>query len=195
MFNTKRLDLAIKFATKAHEGQYRKTEKISYISHPLTVALYLTDALKDADFPEKTKENMVVAAILHDVWEDTDHDLNDIEEAFGKDVRNLVEWASEPDKTKTWQERKQHTIDAVKHAPIEAKYIVCADKTHNLTSIMNDYEKMGDEIWKSFRMDVKSQEWYFREVAKSLVYSLEHPPEFFVQYQKLVDESFKRIKE
>jgi len=77
----KRIRLAYDFADAAHEGQ-KRFSGAPYITHPLNVAYRLLDFHPD--------EDMIVAALLHDVSEDTERTLDDIEEVFGPGVRNLV---------------------------------------------------------------------------------------------------------
>lgn len=76
------LEHAIDFATKAHEGQFRKSGE-PYIIHPIAVADILIDWAMDID--------SVIAGVLHDTVEDTDISLNDIENRFGRDVAFLVD--------------------------------------------------------------------------------------------------------
>ena len=76
-----RVQQAIKLATKAHDGQLRKTGE-PYIIHPLAVQKILEEWNMD--------EDTIVAGILHDVVEDTDVTLKEIEEQFGKNVAFLV---------------------------------------------------------------------------------------------------------
>ncbi|GHU07346.1 hypothetical protein FACS189431_1750 [Alphaproteobacteria bacterium] len=78
----KKLDFAIDFAARAHAGQKRKSGE-AYIIHPLIVASYLVDWGLDID--------SVIAGVLHDVAEDTDIKLSDIEEKFGLDIAMLVD--------------------------------------------------------------------------------------------------------
>lgn len=76
------LEHAIDFASKAHEGQLRKSGE-PYIIHPIAVSDILIDWAMDID--------SVIAGILHDTVEDTDVKLNDIENIFGRDVAFLVD--------------------------------------------------------------------------------------------------------
>ena len=103
----KKLNLAIEFATKKHNGQLRKGTLISYIVHPLEVMQILYSMRADT--------NLMIAGILHDTLEDTNTTPEEIKKLFGKDVLNLVESNSE-DKSKTWCERKTHTIKELSHA-------------------------------------------------------------------------------
>ena len=80
-FDTTRINFAYQYAKVAHEGQKRFSGE-EYITHPLEVSYRVLDFYPD--------EDMVVAALLHDVSEDTDYTLDDIEGKFGPAVRNLV---------------------------------------------------------------------------------------------------------
>ena len=74
--NMEKLDYAILFATKAHDGQRRKTDNVDMIFHPFTVGMMLQR--------EGMTDETVIAGILHDVVEDTSYTLQDIETLFGK---------------------------------------------------------------------------------------------------------------
>src|SRR5690606_15613140 len=76
------IEHAIDFASKAHEGQLRKSGE-AYIIHPIEVAGILIDWGMDAD--------AVLAGLLHDTVEDTDTTLEEIEKLFGRDVAFLVD--------------------------------------------------------------------------------------------------------
>src|SRR6187431_574038 len=73
---------AYEFGASAHEGQKRLSGE-PYIAHPVAVALILADLHMDAQ--------TIVAAILHDVIEDTPTVKDEIEAKFGKEVAELVD--------------------------------------------------------------------------------------------------------
>jgi len=73
---------AIEVASKAHDGQKRKSGE-PYIIHPLSVASTLIDWGMDID--------SVIAGVLHDTVEDTETSLDELEKFFGKDVAFLVD--------------------------------------------------------------------------------------------------------
>ncbi|MDO4752696.1 MAG: RelA/SpoT family protein [Candidatus Saccharibacteria bacterium] len=77
-----RVKKAVAIATKAHEGQFRKTGE-PYIVHPLAVKKILEDWGMD--------EDTIIAGILHDTVEDTELTLKDIEQEFGESVAFLVD--------------------------------------------------------------------------------------------------------
>lgn len=76
---------AYEFALKAHEGQMRKSGG-PYIEHPLAVALVLAELQMDS--------STLVAALLHDVPEDSHISLEEVETRFGKEVAKLVDGAT-----------------------------------------------------------------------------------------------------
>jgi (p)ppGpp synthase/HD superfamily hydrolase len=149
---------AIEFAARAHSGQYRKTTRVPYIIHPLGVAKILIQ--------NGCPEEVVTAGVLHDTVEDTSVTLQDIRDAFGPNVAQLVEAASEPPKSEPWETRKQHTLDLLKTAPLEVLMIVGADKLDNVRSIREDYTKLEESIWSRFRRPKKQQRWYFQSLVE-----------------------------
>jgi RelA/SpoT family (p)ppGpp synthetase len=72
---------ALDLAMTAHDGQFRKSGE-PYIVHPILVAAITASISND--------ETMVQAALLHDVVEDTDFDLEDLSHDFGEDVTHMV---------------------------------------------------------------------------------------------------------
>ena len=148
---------AIEFATKAHTGQFRKGTKVPYIVHPLGVAKILIET--------GCSEDVAVAGILHDTVEDSSYKMDDIRREFGEEVARLVEGASEPDKSDTWENRKRHTIDILETAPMDAVYVSLADKLANIRDIRADYEKLGDDVFLRFNRPKDKQEWYYRAMA------------------------------
>lgn len=73
---------ALDLSTSEHEGQFRKSGE-PYIIHPIVVAAITAKVSND--------EKMVQAALLHDVVEDTDYTIEELEANFGSDVAHLVE--------------------------------------------------------------------------------------------------------
>ena len=163
--NDEQVFKAIEFAAKAHYGQFRKGTKLPYILHPLGVAKILIE--------HDCSEEIVVAGILHDTVEDTSVTLREINENFGVRVAELVEALSEPDKSDSWENRKQHTIDYLKVAPIDVLLISCADKLHNIRAIREDHARYGEVLWSRFNSPKKKQKWYYQSLAEVFVSRIE----------------------
>jgi (p)ppGpp synthase/HD superfamily hydrolase len=151
---------AIGFAAEAHRGHFRKGTKIPYIVHPLNVAKILIDAC--------CPDDVVVAGILHDTVEDTPVSLDEIRRRFGEAVARIVEGASEPEKSKSWEQRKTRTIRFLETAPEDVLFASCADKIDNLEAIREDEGRVGEEVWARFRRGRDQQEWYYRSVLATL---------------------------
>ena len=77
-----RIRASFELANKAHDGQKRKSGE-PYIIHPIAVATIVAEELM-------LGANPVIAAFLHDVVEDTDFTMDDIQQRFGDDVAFLV---------------------------------------------------------------------------------------------------------
>ena len=129
------IDRAIELAVKAHRKQVRKGTKIAYITHPFAVGVILAKADCSAE--------VVAAGILHDTVEDGGVNLSRLREEFGESVAGIVEKCTEPDKRRSWSKRKQYILDSVDRAGIEVKFVVCADKLHNIRTLARDYRTMG----------------------------------------------------
>lgn len=169
------VEQAIEFATKAHTGQKRKGNGRPYIYHPLNVGKILARA--------GFSKEVVAAGILHDVVEDTDITIEEIEKHFGKIVAYLVEAHTE-DKSKTWEERKQHTIEVVESGSLEVKALIAADKYDNLQSLIEDYQVLGDKLWDVFKRGYDKQKWYHVSITERLLIGVKQAetPSFFFDF-------------
>ena len=134
---------AIEFAAEAHDGQMRKSTSVPYISHPFAVAAMLQN--------QGCEEHVIIAGLLHDTVEDTRVTIDDIRHEFGARVADIVNIVTEPNKSIPWKERKRYMIDTIKSANSDAKCVICADKLHNLMSMMHAYETLGEKLWERFR--------------------------------------------
>lgn len=148
---------AIEFAARAHHGQYRKASPLPYIIHPLNVARILIEC--------GAPDEIVIAAVLHDVVEDTKVTLDQVRAEFGQEVARLVEGMSEPDRKDTWENRKRGTLKFLENAPQDLLLIELADKLDNIREISNDIAREGDAVWKRFNRGRDRQEWLYEQLA------------------------------
>lgn len=153
------INKAMSFVVLAHQGQKRKGTNIPYAFHPLEVGYILSQVTED--------QEVICAGLLHDTVEDVKMDLKTIEVMFSERTAELVAAQSE-DKSKSWEERKQHTIDCFQTASLEETIICCADKLSNIRSIDRDYKKLGDNLWGRFNKGYESQKWYYKNLVNSL---------------------------
>ena len=165
------LEEAIIYATVLHQGKVRKFKNVPYILHPIEVAQILSTMTDD--------EEVITAGILHDVVEDTDGTLEEIEKRFGKRVAYLVSSESEnkyPEEApeSTWMKRKEEALLILKNSQdIGVKMLWLADKLANIRSLASMYSETGDEMWTKFHQDdPQMQCWYYRSIAESLELTL-----------------------
>ena len=142
------------FAREAHEGQERKGDGSPYINHPTELARLL-HAAGHAD------EELLAATFLHDVVEDTDTTLDEIEEAFGSGVRDLVEAMTEDKDIEPYERRKEHHRDQVEAGGERAVLIYAADKVANLRDLRALYANVGEGAASRFNapLDVRVRLW------------------------------------
>lgn len=181
------LETAVNIANKAHSGQTRKGSEIAYIIHPMEAAAIASSILTQLDMYD---ENIVAAAVLHDTLEDTELTVADLKEYCSQKTVDLVLVQSE-DKSKSWKERKQHTIETLKNSTrdIDVLIVHLADKLSNMRSINRDVNIIGDELWDRFNQKMKSEQgWYYKSILENLV-GLEDVEEY-KEYKLLTEKVF-----
>ena len=151
----------MRIAAKAHRHHHRKGSDLPYITHPAHAAMILLRAGIDDD-------EILAAALLHDVVEDTDHSLEMLSLDFPPKVIQLVAAMTErkhdhDGRRRTWQERKDEHLQHIAAEPWEARAIVLADKLHNLGSMVADLAA-GQELWARFNSPRERILWYYREM-------------------------------
>ena len=118
-------------ASKLHEGQFRQSGE-PYISHPLSVAYILASTYNDTE--------TIVSGLLHDVVEDTDITLGEIESIFGSNVARLVDGVSKlkgmnfSSKSEKVEANTAKILRAI-NDDIRVIHIKCADRLHNMMTI------------------------------------------------------------
>lgn len=179
---------AKKFAIKAHEGQVRKSEPDKpMIIHPINAAHILKEYNMDS--------NVIAAAYLHDVVEDTKYTIEDIEKKFGSDIASLVSSATELDKSLSWEERKKHTIETIKTKDLRHKAIVCADKISNLEDLLILSKKNNIDAFSSFKRGYDKQKWYYESIYKNLTHNEDKNLPMFNKLKELITKIFNDEKD
>lgn len=192
------VDRAVIFAVKAHMGSKRKGSGTPYIVHPMEVGVIA--AALSTNFGDEARQNIIAAALLHDVLEDTAATPEYITEKFGPEVLRLIKSDSENKRpgipsAESWQIRKEETIDFVKNrATLDEKIIIFADKLSNLRSIFWDYRREGDKLWNKFNMkDPAKHAWYYSAFADLMTEFSEEPA--YMEYKQLLKVIFCAVSD
>ena len=166
-----KIEEAIIYAAVMHQGKVRKLGNTPYILHPLEVAQIISTMTNDQD--------VITAGILHDIVEDTDGTLPEIEKRFGERVAFLVSSESEnkyPGESKdaSWKLRKEESIKILKNTDDQGvRMLWLADKLANIRSLAGNYSEYGEKLWESFHQrDPELHHWYYRTIAEQLELSL-----------------------
>ena len=117
------------FAKEAHNGQKRKYTGEDYIIHPMAVSKMVKN--------HGGSKVQQAAALLHDVVEDTQYTLADINANFGHEVTTLVQWLTDTSRPEDGNRAIRKSIDRKRlgNAPAEAQFIKLADMIDNADSI------------------------------------------------------------
>ena len=159
-----KIDDALRFAIDAHAGMTRKGDGSPYILHPLEAATIAASMTHD--------EDVICAAVLHDVVEDTPTTLDDLREAFGDRVAQLVASETEDKRngaspSESWLERKQESLERLRATEDTDIHIIwLADKLSNMRSFARIHSRKGNAMWERFNQkDPALHAWYYRQVA------------------------------
>lgn len=165
-----RIEQALTWVARRHAGQRRKVTGLPYWTHPVHVAWILDR--------HGHGEESQIAALLHDVLEDTCKDRDEVTRVseqiaaeFGEIVRRAVEEASEqkfdPEGHKIpWRDRKAAFVARLPEASPTGLAVVTADKIHNLASLLTDLERLGDSLWDHFSSTPEESLTYHRKVLE-----------------------------
>lgn len=179
---------AFEFAYQLHQGQYRKSGE-PYICHPVAVAGLLRDLGGSGA--------MIAAGFLHDVVEDTDVTLDELEQRFGSEVRQLVEGVTKlskfnfSSKTESQAENFRRMFLAMAQ-DIRVIVVKLADRLHNMRTL----EHLADEKRRRIaqetrdifaplanRLGIGRFKWELEDLAFKYL-----EPEAYRQIQQLVAE-------
>lgn len=202
-----RIKQAVNVATKAHEGQFRKTGE-PYIIHPLAVQKILEEWGMD--------EDTIIAGILHDTVEDTALTLDDIKKEFGESVAFLVDGVTKLSTARNGMRDIDTYLPATKDNflrlmialgdDIRVLIIKLADRLHNLRTLSalppDKQKKIAKESLEVFapladrlnmgRLRVEMADLAFRYVDPR---RYEELAKLIKKYNKSAEKSLKKIED
>jgi len=148
-YDVGKIQRAYEIAEKAHQGQLRKSGE-PYISHPIAVAMILVDLGMDTD--------SVVAALLHDVVEDTQMEIEAIRKEFGEETAQLVDGMTKLGKI-PFSSREEQQAENIRKMLIamaqDVRVIIIklADRLHNMrTAEFWDEQKARDKALETMEV-------------------------------------------
>lgn len=145
---------ALEKARTAHAGQIRNgSGGLPYVEHPMAVAARLDE--------HGYGEEVLAAALLHDVVEDSGTPLDEIREEFGEGVAGMVGALTDDEGLDSYRERKAEHRERVAAADGEALAIYGSDKLTNVKALREAYEAEGDAVREEFKVpiELKTEVW------------------------------------
>jgi GTP pyrophosphokinase len=127
----KLIERAYQYAAESHHDQFRASGE-RFIEHPLEVARILADLNMDT--------TTIVAALLHDVVEDTPLSNEEIEKEFGEETAHIIDGVTKLDKV-TFQSKEAHQAETIRKMiiamarDIRVLLIKLADRLHNMRTV------------------------------------------------------------
>lgn len=145
---------ALEKARAAHAGQIRNgSGGMPYVEHPMAVAARLDE--------HGYGEEVLAAALLHDVVEDSGTSLDEIREEFGETVAGMVGALTDDEALDSYRERKAEHRERVAAAAGEALAIYGSDKLTNVKALREAFEAEGDAVRDEFKVpiELKTEIW------------------------------------
>lgn len=179
---------AFELANEAHQGVRRKSGEL-YILHPLAVARIAADEIG-------LGAKGVAAALLHDVVEDTDYTLEDVEGMFGKKVADIVDGLTKLegvfDQTKSRQAENFRKLLLTMVEDIRVILIKLADRLHNMRTLesMPEHKRIkiaGETLFMYAPLAHRLGLYSIKSELEDLAFKYEHPKIFEEISAKLED--------
>lgn len=145
---------ALETARVAHRGQVRNASGgMDYVEHPIAVAELLAS--------QKASDEVLAAALLHDVVEDSEIGIDEIAERFGVAVHDLVAALTDDEQIEPYERRKGEHRQRVREAGPEALAIYAADKLTNVRALRHAYVRQGEDVGVELKvsLDAKVEIW------------------------------------
>lgn len=169
---SQRYEAALNMAAGAHRHQMRKGGAVPYIVHPFHVSVIL--------IRHGFAEDVAIAGLLHDVVEDQDVSLDQIEAGFGPAVAEMVdaltERKEEDGAKRPWEVRKREALHQILRASQAAVAVKAADALHSTCTLAADLRRRGATVWDAFTRGPDQSLWYYQRIAGIVSERLEGHP-------------------
>jgi (p)ppGpp synthase/HD superfamily hydrolase len=155
---------AMTWAMQRHGTQSRKGIPIPYFAHPMAVAEIVA-----ANYPLDYR--LHIAALCHDLLEDTETKEWELREKWGDDVADLVVGVTAESDGLTWREMREKQIAKLEASNHRVQRLKAADMTHNARSMIRDVG-INPEVWMKFKATPADIAWYYQSSAVVLAKSV-----------------------
>ncbi len=167
---------ALSYAFEKYGNLKRKAKDIPYVIHPVRITLIL----RSVGFNEFEHEELMIAALFHDLCEDTDTTLEEIDKKFGEKIVSIVDELSKP--ADALDHKKDQWLENFINNSKEAKIIKIADRIDNLLEMVDDwtiekqisYANQAKIVLKSCGDANKELADKLEEIIKNLLDNLEY---------------------
>lgn len=183
------IERAFRFAKKAHQGARRRSGE-PYIMHPIAVAKIVVQELG-------LGSTSICAALLHDVVEDTDYTSEDIEQAFGKKIADIVEGLTKisggifGDKASLQAENFRKLLLSMS-TDVRVVLIKMADRLHNMRTLGSmstekQYKIAGETLYVYAPLAHRIGLFKIKQELEDLAFRYEHPARYAEIMSKLTE--------
>ena len=136
-------DAALAWVCRRHARQWRHNTATPYVSHLMATCAIVLE--------EGGDERLAIAALLHDVLEDTDTSRTELRERFGEDVYRVVDDCTDADAGQRahlgWTQRKRAHLDRMAGFDDGSLLVVAADKVSSVQSLVDDLIRFGPAMF------------------------------------------------
>lgn len=178
------LTAAFDFSEKLHRNRKWKNGETLFLHHPLGVASFVLFYGGD--------ESQAQAALLHDTLGEG-ATLGQIEQKFGKGVRDLVQAFEDPPEvnlsTMEWAAIKKAYMKKIETLPPRAVFVIACEELHEITILNQELKTNELKVWKQYPVPGRDLGWYFKNLASIFYKKLSEP-----QYQGLISEFAAQTK-
>lgn len=171
---------ALSWAAELHQLQQRKGKNVPYIAHLIAVSgLVWEDGDQMAHLEDqKHREELAIAALLHDAIEDAGVSKEQIAARFGERVAQIVDDCTDTNgaveaggKKEPWLLRKTRYIEHLQSAPLDSLLVSAADKAHNARDMVLDARR-APGMWSKFNAGMEGSAWYLLRLHQTFSHRL-----------------------
>ena len=172
---------SLDMARRAHAGQVRNASGgRPYIDHPVAVAERLLE--------RGYRDEVLAAALLHDVVEDSDLDVDDVRRTSGERVAEIVDALTDDAAIEPYARRKQEHRERVEGAGPEALAVYASDKATNLSMLRDAYAEDGEGVAEELKVPLDEKVAIWEQDLEMLRGKSAGDPELAAMADELADQ-------